>query len=368
MRIRAKGRAISARRIRQRLPKQGATHSSCELNPSVGLIAPANFLRLPTLRGVQFQYTVRRDMELALKPLEVLVDKGYVKNEHIEGAKDIVDVLIRAIRDMLASCWCDEGFEIHFELSSEEWMQKAKEKPLYLCFSWTNGSMQYMALDTVVQRLADVPDYERLMATFYCLIYGAACAVTMPFSLDEAKSEYQMRQEYLDEEREQGEEPLVDEIADPEDCPVYIKNARRLKLPERRIKDAFNAIPDEECRALFLTCLDAYKLSKTIKLQRTPPELEYSVENARYYDGRPQIGLALGVDRKDNITAWIDAYMEDLYNAGCDPEPTIARGYSPSDYQAFVMLFEALPRMVKLIGLLSKCVAMVEEWEKCSSK
>src|ERR1039458_6412596 len=91
-------------------------------------------------------------MELALKPLEVLANKGYVRNEHIEGAKDVVEVLIRALKDMLASCWCDEGFEIHFELSSEEWMRKAKTEPLYLCFSWTNGSMQYMALDTVVQR------------------------------------------------------------------------------------------------------------------------------------------------------------------------------------------------------------------------
>ena len=368
MRIRAKDRAGSACTVRQASTRQRSAHSRRESDPSVGLIAPANFLRLPSLRGVQFQYTVRRDMELALKPLEVLVDKGYVRNEHIEGAKDVVEILIRALKDMLASCWCDEGFEIHFELSSEEWMRKAKKEPLYLCFSWTNGSMQYMALDTVVQRLGNAPQYEKLMATFYWLIYGAACAVTMPFSLNEAKAEYEIRQDYLAEEREQGEEPLAEELADPNDCPVYLKEASRLKFAERRIKAAFDTIPDEECRALFLTCLEAYKLSKTTKLSKTIPELEYSVENARYYDGASQIGLALGVDRKDNITAWIDEYQQDLYNSGCDPAPTIVRGYRPDDYQAFAQLFEALPRMVKLIGLLNKCVMTVEEWEKCTSK
>jgi hypothetical protein len=114
--------------------------------------------------------------------------------------------------------------------------------------------------------------------------------------------------------------------------------------------------------------LEAYELSKTIKLPKTIPELEYSVENARYYDGASQIGLALGVDRKDNITAWIDEYQQDLYNSGCDPAPTIVRGYRPDDYRAFAKLFEALPRMVKLIGLLNKCVMTVEEWEKCTSK
>ena len=83
--------------------------------------------------------------------------------------------------------------------------------------------------------------------------------------------------------------------------------------------------------ALFLTCLEAYKLSKTIKLPKTIPELEYSVENARYYDGASQIGLALGVGpRKDNITAWIENIQQDLYNSGCDPAPTIVRGCSPA--------------------------------------
>ena len=106
MRIRAKDRAGSARAVRQRSTKQRAAHSRRESDPSVGLIAPANFLRLPSLRGVQFQYTVRRDMELALKPLEVLVDKGYVRNEHIEGAKDVVEVLIRAIQK---TCWLPVG-------------------------------------------------------------------------------------------------------------------------------------------------------------------------------------------------------------------------------------------------------------------
>jgi hypothetical protein len=306
-------------------------------------------------------------MELALKPLEVLVDKGFVRTEHIDGAKDVVEVLMRALKDMLASCWCDEGFEMNIELSSEEWTwtRKVKKIPLYLCFTWTNGSMQYMALDAVVQRLGNAPEYERLMATFYWLIYGAACIVMMPFSLHEAKTEYEMRQEYLDEEREQGEEPLVEEIADPNDCPAYLKEAGRLKFPERRIKQAFSAIPDEECRALFLTSLEAYQLSKTIKLAKTLPELEEAVENARYYDGNSQIGLALGIDRKDNITAWIDEYQQELYNGGCDPAPVIVRGYRPDDYQAFVQLFNALPRMVKLVGLLNRCVMTVEEWEKC---
>ena len=369
MRIRTKDRAGSACAVRpQPTHKSRAVRARCKPDPSAGLIAPANFLRLPSLRGVQFQYTVRRDMELALKPLEVLVDKGFVRDEHIIGAKDVVDVLTRALKDMLASCWCDEGFEINIELSSEEWTwtRKVKKIPLYLCFTWTNGSMQYMALDTVVQRLGNAPEYERLMATYYWLLYGAACKVMMPFSLQEAKTEYQMRQEYLDKEREQGEEPLVEEIADPNDCPVYLKDAFKLKFPDAQIKQAFSTIPDDECRALFLTCLDAYQLSKTIKLAETLPELREAVENARYYDGNSQIGLALGVDRKDNITAWIDEYQQDLYNGGCDPAPVIVRGYKPDDYQAFVQLFKALPQMVKVVGLLNRCVMTVEEWEKCT--
>ena len=361
MQAQTRNRARSVRTVRTESARHRVAQSRCKLDSSAGLIAPANFLRLPSLKGVQPEYAVRRGMDLARQPLEVLIDQGYVKDMHIDGAKDIVEVMVRSINDLLMSCKCEDEFDIHIELSKEQGERFTEAVP-YLCFSWTNGGGEYVALDVVNRRLGTIRKRESLMATFYWLLYNATYPVMTSFSLGEALGEYEMHLEYLKDEQENEDEPLVNEMADPSECPDYIKNANKLKLSVCHAKTAFEAIKNKECRELFMTCLEAYQLSKTIKLQESAPELENSLREARYNDTSMQIGIGIGVDRCDGITAWIDEFAQQ-YNSGCDPAPVIVRGYLPDDYQAFAQLFKTLPKMVKLTDLLGKCVNTIQEWE-----
>jgi hypothetical protein len=333
-------------------------------DPTNVLIAPPTFLRLPRLKGVRTQYAVSQGVQLAMGPLEGLVEMGYVKEEHIAGSKDLVEVLEKAIHASLADVWpAGEGFEIHINLVGARAHQRTKGMD-FLVFTWRNYQFHYIPLETIRLALEGAPARDRLLATFYWLLDKTCSLLMFTYGWDEAKMSWERHLEYMEEQKEEYEamseadkkqyEPPQIDMEDPNDVPSYVKNSEKLRYNLSECKARFARIPDVNCRSVFETLLDAYNLGKSAKLMPTPKELQGPTEDALYHDGGDcPIGMGIGIDREDAVTAWMDQYANDLYQAGCDAAPWIVRGYRTDDVDAWVGLFKTLRQYCQIIGMLN---------------
>lgn len=338
---------------------------AARLDPSACLIAPPSYLRLPRLTNVRQRYAVSEDTEVVLGPLEVLVRAGYVQEVHLHSSKDVVEVLNKAVHAMLQNVWpSQEGFGVDMQL-----MGAASKKDIednFLIFTWRSVDNYYIAMEDVRSRLKGAAEEDRLLASFYWLMDHASSRVMLCFGHYEACQKWENYQEYLADAKEnldEGDEPPVCDMADPTEVPAYIKDADKLRYPISQMRNRFKAIPDDECQSVFLTLLDAYRLSQLAKMPPSPQELEGPTESALYFDGGDcPIGVGLGVNREDGITAWIDQYMQDLFEAGCDASPWIVRSYYAKDAKSWLKFFQCLHKLVELVALLDHCCEITQRW------
>lgn len=361
--LRGRPECISLRRKSRRTPQAG-----CKLDTSTSLIAPPHSLTLPGLEGVKDRFEFSRDCDAALPLARALIARGLLREEDLEAAKSPLSALEAALAKMVNNNFAGVRDEFDIDLCISDRLEDYRKPENVLFFVWSNSTApQYIPLRPVFESLEGNPHRERLMASLYQWLYGAACRVFDPFGFDEAKNVYAWRKECYTEARENGEDVDLEgevEASDPAKVVSYIRDSEKLVLKDREASGIVESITDEKLRTAFVSAQEVYEVSQEIKLPTMSEDWRRILDDAAYYmDAYPVPGLGISHWRDDPIVAWFDEFCQEQFESGSTPRAPIILCFRPKDTKFFLQIVEMLPGLVRTIAGLSEWVRFALELE-----
>ena len=351
----------------RRKPRRVA-QACCKLDTSTRLIAPAHTLTLPTLEGVKDRFEFSLGCDAALPLARALITRGLLHEEHLQAAKSAVSALEAALAEMVNDNFAGARDEFDIDLCISDRLEDYRKPEDVLFFVWNNSTdPQYIPLRPVFEKLEGNPHRERLMASLYQWLYGAASRVFDPFGFDEAKNVYAWRKECYTEARENGEDVDLEgevEASDPAKVVSYIRDSKKLVLNSREAAVVVESITDDKLRAAFVCAQQVYEVSQEIKLPTMLEDCRRILDDAAYYmDAYPVPGLGISHWRDDPIVAWFDEFCQEQFESGSTPRAPIILCFRPKDTKFFLQIVEALPGLVRTIAGLSEWVRFALELE-----
>jgi hypothetical protein len=350
------------RRRRQTLAARG------KLDTSGHLIAPAHSLTLPTLAGIKERFEFSLGCDSALPLTRTLIHRELLREEHLQGAPSPVGALEGALTEIVKQNFSGAQDAFDMTVCITDRLDDYRTPDGVLFFVWSNSmDPQHIPLRPVFEKLEGNPHRERLMASLYQWLYGAASRVFVPFGFDEAKNVYAWRRECYTEARENGEEVDLEgevEAADPGKVMGYIRNSHRLILKAKEVDPAVESIVDPGLRAAFVNANRMFLESRRIKLPAMPEDSRRILDDAAYYmDAYPVPGLGISHWRDDPIVAWFDEFCQEQFESGSTARAPIILCFRPKDTDFFLQIIEVLPVLVRTIAGLSEWVRFAAELE-----
>jgi hypothetical protein len=354
---------IPLRRKSRRTPQAG-----CKLDTSTRLIAPPHTLTLPALEGIKDRFEFSLGCDAALPLARALIARRLLREEHLEAAKSPVCALEAALAEMVNDNFVGARDEFDIDLCISDRLEDNGKPEDVLFFVWNNSiDPQYILLRPVFEKLEGNPHRDRLMASLYRWLYGAASRVFDPFGFDEAKNVYAWRKECYTEARENGEDVDLEgevEASGPAKVVSYIRDSKKLVLNSREAAAVVESITDNKLRAAFVSAQQVYAVSQEIKLPTMPEDCRRILDDAAYYmDAYPVPGLGISHGRDDPIVAWFDEFCQEQFESGSTPRAPIILCFRPKDTKFFLQIVEALPGLVRTIAGLSEWVRFAQELE-----
>jgi hypothetical protein len=354
---------IPLRRKSRRTPQAG-----CKLDTSTRLIAPPHTLTLPALEGIKDRFEFSLGCDAALPLARALIARRLLREEHLEAAKSPVCALEAALAEMVNDNFVGARDEFDIDLCISDRLEDNGKPEDVLFFVWNNSiDPQYIPLRPVFEKLEGNPHRDRLMASLYRWLYGAASRVFDPFGFDEAKNVYAWRKECYTEARENGEDVDLEgevEASGPAKVVSYIRDSKKLVLNSREAAAVVESITDNKLRAAFVSAQQVYAVSQEIKLPTMPEDCRRILDDAAYYmDAYPVPGLGISHGRDDPIVAWFDEFCQEQFESGSTPRAPIILCFRPKDTKFFLQIVEALPGLVRTIAGLSEWVRFAQELE-----
>lgn len=351
----------------RRKPRRVA-QACCKLDTSTRLIAPAHTLTLPTLEAVKDRFEFSLGCDAALPLARALITTGLLHEEHLQAAKSAVSALEAALAEMVNDTFAGARDEFDIDLCISDRLEDYRKPEDVLFFVWNNSmDPQYIPLRPVFEKLEGNPHRERLMASLYQWLYGAASRVFDSFGFDEAKNVYAWRKECYTEARENGEDVDLEgevEASDPDKVVSYIRDSAKLVLKAREAAAVVESITDEKLRAAFVSAQQVYEVSQEIKLPTMPEDCRCILDDAAYYmDAYPVPGLGISHWRDDPIVAWFDEFCQEQFESGSTARAPIILCFRPKDTKFFLQIVETLPGLVRTIAGLSEWVRFALELE-----
>ena len=361
--LRRRPECIPLRRKSRRTPQAG-----CKLDTSTRLIAPPHTLTLPALEGVKDRFGFSLGSNAALPLARALITRGLLGEEHLQAITSPVGAVEAALAEIVNDNFAGARDEFDIDLCISDRLEDYRKPEDVLFFIWNNSTdPQYIPLRPVFERLEGNPHRDRLMASLYRWLYGAACRVFDPFGFDEAKNVYAWRKECYTEARENGEDVDFEgevEASDPAKVVSYIRDSEKLVLKASEAAAVVESITDEKLRAAFAKAHTMYVASCKSKLPTMSESCRRILDDAAYYmDAYPVPGLGISHWRDDPIVAWFDEFCQEQFESGSTARAPIILCFRPKDTKFFLQIVEALPGLVRTIAGLSEWVRFALEIE-----
>lgn len=357
----------------QRRPRsRRAAQARCKLDTPTRLIAPAHTLSLPILEGVKDCFEFSLGCDAALPLARALIRRGLLCEKHLQSATSPVGAVEAALVEIVTDHFRGAQDEFGINVCISDRLEDYRKPENVLFFSWSNSpDPQYIPLRPVFERLENNPHRDRLMASVYGWLYGAASKVFDVFGFDEAKSVYTWRKEWYTEARENGEDVDVEgevEASDPAKVVSYIRDSEMLALNDAQAITAIRSIADEKLRSAFTNAREMYVAAQKIKLPGMSEECRRILDDAAYYmDAYPVPGLGISHWRDDPIVAWFDEFCQEQFESGSTCRAPIILCFRPEDTSFFLRIVAALPGLVGTIAGLSEWVRFSRELENASN-
>jgi hypothetical protein len=350
-------------------PKSGRTpETRCKLDTSTRLIAPAHTLTLPTLERVKDRFEFSRGCDAALPLARALITRGLLREEHLQAATSPVGALEAVLAEIVNNNFSGGQDEFDVTVCISDRLEEYRTPEGVLFFIWSNAmEPQYIPLRPVFEKLEGNPRRERLMASLYQWLYGAASRVFDPFAFDEAKNVYAWRKECYTEARENGEDVDLEgevEASDPAKVVSYIRDSKKLILKGEEAAATIASIGDAKLRAAFVSAEHMFLASREIRLPSMSEDCRRALDDAAYYmDAYPVPGLGISHCRDDPIVAWFDEFCQEQFESGSTARAPIILCFRPRDTKFFLRIVETLPRLVRTTSGLSEWVRFALELE-----
>jgi hypothetical protein len=370
-----KSRLLHPRRRPQlqcRPRSRGTAQARRKLDTSTRLIAPAHTLSVPVLEGVKDRFEFSRGCDAAVPLARALIRRGLLSEKHLQDATSPVGAVEAALAEIVTDNFRGAQDEFDVTICISDRLEDYRKHENILFFSWSNSpDPQYIPLRPVFERLGNNPHRDRLMASLYRWLYGAASKVFDAFGFDEAKNVYTWRKEWYAETRENGEDVDAEgevEASDPAKVISYIRDSERLALKDAQTIDAIHSIADEKLRAAFANAQQIYAAARRIKLPRMSEEGRRILDAAAYYmDSYPVSALGISHWRDDPIVAWFDEFYQEQFESGSTCRAPIILCFRPEDTAFFLQIVAALPGLVRTVAGLSEWTRFSLELENASN-
>jgi hypothetical protein len=310
--------------------------------------------------------------EAALPLARALIRRGLLCEKHLQDATSPVGAVETALAEIVAEKFGDTQDEFAATISISDRLDDYRKPEDVLFFIWSNSpDPQYVPLRPVFERLENNPHRDRLMASLYRWLYGAASRVFDTFGFDEAKNVYTWRKDWYTEARENGEDVDVEgevEASDPAKVISYIRDSERLALKDSEAITAIDSIGDEKLRSAFANAQQMYAVARRIKLPSMSDPCRQILDEAAYYmDSYPVPALGISHWRDDPIVAWFDEFCQEQFESGSTCRAPIILCFRPKDTAFFLKIVAALPGMVRTVAGLSEWVRFSLELENASN-
>jgi len=336
------------------------------------LIAPAHTLSLPTLEGVKDCFEFSLGCDAALPMACALIRRGLLSERHLRNATSPVGAMEAALLEIVTEHFRDAQDEFDVSVCITDRLEDYRRPERVLFFIWSNSpDPQYISLRPVFERLENNPYRDRLMASLYRWLYGAASKVFDAFGFNEAKDVYTWRKEWYTEAQENGEDVDVEsevEASDPAKVVSYIRHSEVLALKDSEAIIAIRSITDERLRSAFANAREIYLAARKIQLPGMSEECRRILDDAAYYmDSSPVPGLGISHWRDDPIVAWFDEFCQDQFESGSSCRAPIILCFRPENTSFFLQIVAALPRLVRTVAALSEWTRFSLELENASN-
>jgi hypothetical protein len=346
-------------------------HSPSSLDTSIRLIAPAHGLTLPTLKGVKERFSFSFGSGAALPLTRALLERGLLREKHLQAASSPVSALEAAMRDFLDENFGESKDEFDVTLCISDSLEDYRKPEDVLFLNWSHATdPQYIPLRPVSEKLNGNPYREQLMGSLYQWLYHSASRVFDVFGFDQAKNVYAWRKECYTEARENGEDVDMEgelEAADPAKVVSYIRNSEELLLKGKNAAVGIESISDNKLRIAFEAAHRLYTASRKIKLPSMAEDCRRTLDDAAYYmDAYPIPALGISHWRDDPIVAWFDEFCQEQFESGASCRAPILLCFRPDDRDFFLEIIGALPAMVRTVRGLSEWVRFAQELENAS--
>lgn len=354
-------------------PKSGRTAPArCRLDTSPRLIAPAHSLTLPTLESVKDRFEFSLGCDAVLPLARALITRGLLREEHLKSAESPVGAVEAVLVDIVHANFRDGRDEFDINVSISDRLEDYRKPEDVLFFIWNNSiDPQYIPLRPIFERLEGNPHRDRLMASVYQWLYGAASKVFDVFGFDEASNIYAWRKECYAEARENGEDVDLEgevEASDPAKVVSYIRESEKLAMYDGKAVAAIASIADKQLRSAFASAQQLYLAAREIKLPTMSDDCRRILDDAAYYmDAYPVPALGMSHWRDDPIVAWFDEFCQEQFESGSTCRAPIILCFRPEDTTFFLQIVAALPRLVRTIAGLSEWVRFSLELENASN-
>jgi hypothetical protein len=195
-----------------------------------------------------------------------------LREQHLQAVTSPVSALEAALAEIVNSNFCgaQDKDEFDISVSISDRIEDYRRLENVLFFAWNNSTdPQYIPLRPVFEKLDGNAHRERLMASVYRWLHGAASQVFDAFGFEEANNVYTWRKECYMEARENGEDVDLEgevEASDPVQVVSYIRDSEELMLDGEKAAAAVASIADEKLRAAFSSAQQMYVVSREIKL------------------------------------------------------------------------------------------------------
>jgi hypothetical protein len=351
----------------QRGPRRNAP-ATRKLDTSVRLIGAAHSLTIPTLAGIKEKFEFSVGCDSALPLASALIKKGLLLEGHLRNATSSVGALEEALAEIVNRNFSGARDEFDMTACITDRLDDYRKPDGVLFFVWSNSmDPQYIPLRPVFEKLEGNPHRERLIASLYQWLYGAASRVFAPFGFAEAKNVYAWRKECYTDARENGEDVDFEgeiEAADPAKVMGYIRDSQRLILKAGEVDAAVESITDSKLRAAFVNANRVFLESRRIKLPSMSEDARRILDDAAYYmDAYPVPGLGISHWRDDPIVAWFDEFCQEQFESGSTARAPIILCFRPKDSEFFLQIVNSLPPLVRTIAGLSEWVRFAAELE-----
>ena len=370
-----KSRLLHSRRRPQlqcRPRSRGTAQARCKLDTSTRLIAPAHTLSVPVLEGVKDSFEFSLGCDAAFPLARALIRRGLLCEKHLQDATSAVGAVEAALAEIVTDNFRGAQDEFDVTLCISDRLEDCRKLDNALFFTWSNSpDPQYIPLRPVFERLENNPHRDRLMASLYRWLYGAASRVFDAFGFDEAKNVYRWRKEWYAEARENGEDVDVEgevEASDPAKVISYVRDSERLALKDAQAIDAIHSIADEKLRSAFANAWQMHAGARRIKLPSMSDECRRILDDAAYYmDSYPVPALGISHWRDDPIVAWFDEFCQEQFESGSTCRAPIILCFRPEDTAFFLEIVAALPGLVRTVAGLSEWTRFSLELENASN-